>query len=941
MTAPDRTTWKSFWMGLAAGSAHDGWFPNIAEIRNSQTLVFDRRLTIGPADLDSDELISTLSMGDWTGGGQIEEMSGADQSRYWWGVFDNLSPRQAALPPLVLSGKPSGATGTCYPLGVVNDTMYFSFGTDICGLDEGNTTTSALAWYTKETMTTAPSGKATSFNGALYVPHGATGYSVITESGTGNPIVTAVAGAADPTSNAGPPTTNPRPVAFCVYQGSKLFALTATGGIAWTLTGASGAWNWDYDDALGAFPKLETSKVPKRLIAFFNKAGVPTLFATHSRGSDMYNRNLARFEETPIQFPQHPDVGLAAAVWRSGEDLWIAMGLDTVHWTAANVGVPLSGVNRDAGLPQEYRGRIVDLEPGISALYALVSPIAESTTTIAYSAEFGTTGSGNANLDTPKQIAIDSSGDIYVADFANDRLKRHSSVGTFEANLVTSLDEVTGVCVDASLNVYVSFKQAVSQYTIRKYNSAGTLQWTSALVSGVSMGHLATDGTSVFITIPAGPAFPVYRVDCATGATAATVSAFGTGDGQFTTPYGIAYSAITGNLYVVDQGNDRVQEITTTGTFVRKWGSSGTGSGQFTTATGIAIHPSTGDVFVADSGRDDVQQFSSSGLYLRTFGASGTGNGQFTNPDGIAMNGAATGIWVGDADQDNVQQFSYGSSVTADTTYAHVQAWSGTGWGGNWADTVPGNVPTVMVASSTASAYRLSWGMDDGNAYTQKLPRSIHNPRQAILGQLRNFASSGYVETSRADMGMLGFKKIASHVIVFMRHAAVNPITLVGETMTVYYDVDDGGWELLGQVTTSGRSVLEFQSANITGSETVSRGLAFQRIRFRLEFARGADVTQSPVLHAFNLHFLKVPQSSITLELVVPLPKRLYRGRGPQAIDDALTFFGEADEMVFVRHRERLLRMRISQITGTDSTGEDYSGMRTVRLVEIPTNAEP
>ena len=64
----------------------------------------------------------------------------------------------------------------------------------------------------------------------------------------------------------------------------------------------------------------------------------------------------------------------------------------------------------------------------------------------------------------------------------------------------------------------------------------------------------------------------------------------GTGDGQFGAsqgPEGVVTDA-TGNVYVVDRGNNRVQAFTPTGAFLGKWGSFGTGDGQFNTPFGIA-----------------------------------------------------------------------------------------------------------------------------------------------------------------------------------------------------------------------------------------------------------------------------------------------------------------------------------------------------------------
>ena len=65
----------------------------------------------------------------------------------------------------------------------------------------------------------------------------------------------------------------------------------------------------------------------------------------------------------------------------------------------------------------------------------------------------------------------------------------------------------------------------------------------------------------------------------------------GTGNSQFATPVALAVSPISGDVYVVDQGNDRIQQFDEDGVFIRAFGSPGTGNGQFGLATAIAIHP--------------------------------------------------------------------------------------------------------------------------------------------------------------------------------------------------------------------------------------------------------------------------------------------------------------------------------------------------------------
>ena len=72
-------------------------------------------------------------------------------------------------------------------------------------------------------------------------------------------------------------------------------------------------------------------------------------------------------------------------------------------------------------------------------------------------------------------------------------------------------------------------------------------------------------------------------------------------------PAGLAVDS-SGNIFVVDQGNNRIQKFDSNGKFITKWGTPGSGDGQFEEPTGIAIN-SLGNVYVVDRGNNRIQVF--------------------------------------------------------------------------------------------------------------------------------------------------------------------------------------------------------------------------------------------------------------------------------------------------------------------------------------------
>ena len=105
----------------------------------------------------------------------------------------------------------------------------------------------------------------------------------------------------------------------------------------------------------------------------------------------------------------------------------------------------------------------------------------------------------------------------------------------------------------------------------------------------------------------------------------------GTKEGQFTNPCGVAISH-DGFILVTD--NHRLQKLTFEGDCVKSVGrrKSGNGPLQFNDPRGITVHPTTGQIFIADTDNHRIQVLNNDLTYSHSFGNSGSSSEQFKNP---------------------------------------------------------------------------------------------------------------------------------------------------------------------------------------------------------------------------------------------------------------------------------------------------------------------
>ena len=114
---------------------------------------------------------------------------------------------------------------------------------------------------------------------------------------------------------------------------------------------------------------------------------------------------------------------------------------------------------------------------------------------------------------------------------------------------------------------------------------------------------------------------------------------------------------------MADYDNNRVEKFDSNGKYLTQWGSYGTSNGQFEGPSGIAVD-SSNNVYVADIGNNNrIEKFSSSGNYLTQWGSSGSGNGQFYSPQGIAVDSTGNFIYVADFGNHRIQVFVNNANI--------------------------------------------------------------------------------------------------------------------------------------------------------------------------------------------------------------------------------------------------------------------------------------
>jgi len=258
----------------------------------------------------------------------------------------------------------------------------------------------------------------------------------------------------------------------------------------------------------------------------------------------------------------------------------------------------------------------------------------------------------SARFYGPQGLAVDTMGDLYVADTLNSTVRKITPGGVVstlagtpgikgsanDTGSAAQFDGPLGVAVDNGGNVYVT---DTWNHTIRKITPAGAV----STLAGYPGRYGDIDGTG---------------------------SNVGTNSARFNCPVGVAVDT-AGNVYVTDSRNHTVRRVTTTGVVSTLagspglWGSAdGTNTeARFCLPSAIAVDAAT-NVYVLDSGNHTVRKLSPAGTnwvvttVAGMAGASGSSDGvgtaaRFNHPAGLAADGSGT-LYVADTGNNTLRK---------------------------------------------------------------------------------------------------------------------------------------------------------------------------------------------------------------------------------------------------------------------------------------------
>jgi alpha-tubulin suppressor-like RCC1 family protein/sugar lactone lactonase YvrE len=318
-------------------------------------------------------------------------------------------------------------------------------------------------------------------------------------------------------------------------------------------------------------------------------------------------------------------------------------------------------------------------------------------------------GTGTAaRFNRPQGVAVDSGGNVFIADTDNSTIRKATSAGvvtlfagtagsqggTEGTGTAARFTKPLGLGRDASNNLYVT---DVSGQTVRKVTSTGAV--TTLAGSNGTLGSTdSSTGASARFSAPSGAVVDssgnIFVSDTTNGTvrkitSAGAVTTFagtagsqgsanGTGAGaMFHRPVGMARDA-SNNLFVADPVAHTIRKITTGGVVTTFAGyaavvgaNDNTGSlASFSSPSGV-VADGSGNLFVSDTGNHTIRRVTPAGAVTTFAGSSGVSGStdaagalaRFSGPTGLAIDGSGN-IYVADTGNHTIRKIDTAGNVT-------------------------------------------------------------------------------------------------------------------------------------------------------------------------------------------------------------------------------------------------------------------------------------
>ncbi len=334
-------------------------------------------------------------------------------------------------------------------------------------------------------------------------------------------------------------------------------------------------------------------------------------------------------------------------------------------WTYIDSSSPTSATFRGAaGIALDASGNLY-IADSINQAIRRVSAATGAVTTVAGNGTAGSSGNGGpataAKLNNPTGVAVDSAGNLYIADQGNSLVRKITAAtgiistvaggGTAsgDGGLATNalLSGPADVAVDSSGNLYIADS---FHHRIRAVNAA------TGVITGVAGGGNAPGSDGI-------------------GDGGLAINA------QLNNPSGVALDA-AGNLYIADTGNCLVRKVDMATGLIsiiagnRGYGYSGDGGSALNASlaapTGVRVDPA-GNIYIADFNNNVIRRVQAASGNIATVAGSGAsgyaGDGNaptgaaMANPNSVALDSSGS-LYISDYSNNVIRKISFAAPMT-------------------------------------------------------------------------------------------------------------------------------------------------------------------------------------------------------------------------------------------------------------------------------------